>query len=163
MYGWLSNHVNYVNSCENTIKSIFELAGSTGMLKLTGNDLTFSLDELQTEYLKAEAVKNYWAERKQILEECLEYVNNETSTSDTLNQTRENLKAAKEAYNGACTAYEIQVDELERLGALIDEARTLLSSAQDNINNKYELLNKAKEAYSNQQTAYNGVSYSSRV
>ena len=44
-------------------------------------------DELTLEYLKAEALKEYWAEQKEILETCLDYINNETSTRSNRRKT----------------------------------------------------------------------------
>lgn len=165
LYSWLYSHVQYVKDCKEEIAQIFKYTGSIATIQIgkmededSSEKIEIYYDELTLEYLKAEALKEYWAEQKEILETCLDYINNKTSTSDTLEETKKQLEEAISVYNTAEAAYIAECEELEKKAKEILSAKENLKNKENEIAEKFEALNKARENYNAVLEAYNGVS-----
>lgn len=162
LYTWLYDHVKYVNTCKSEIKKIFKETGSTAAVEINkgegGTKTKVSYDELTLEYLKAEALKEYWAEQKEVLEDCVEYIKNKTSTSAPLEETERALQEAMAAYKAASKAYEDETKILQTKAEAVASGKTEVESKKEEIAEKFEELKEARTEYNSVLAIYNGVS-----
>ena len=114
------------------------------LYKLTGNVFTGeSITELGSEILKAQALVDYWQEEFDVLSKCVDYIKDDTSKVDSLQETNEKLKKANADYEKALKEYNDEIEELKAIENIISgkeeiKKETKLGNLVDQINKKYK-------------------------
>lgn len=162
LYTWYYDHIQYINKCNSAINEIVALTGNVSTITLPHEEgeesIQTAYDELTLELYKAEAVKKYWEEQKAILQECVDYIQNKTSTADTVQETQNQYKAAERLYKLAEEAYDAQVSRLTVFENAVTVAKGNLETARVAVLQAFNDLQKKQASYEEALSSYNGVS-----
>ena len=160
----------YYDQAVAAMTKLYQLTGSTlsrtyaaeSDMSSESNAISY-MDELENEVVKAQAVKTYWDAELAVAQAVVDYVNNETSSVDWQETSREKLNVAMKNYEAKKAAYDSAVESLEmqqqKVGALLQEAE----AAADNVQKALAALKEAQDTYRTAQNAYNSLSSMANV
>ena len=161
LYDWMYNQLVSVNKCKDTMNNIFQYTGGVSAGNIQIDDETSldpDYDELYVEYKKAEAEAAYWAEKEAILNYCIDYIDNKTSSTDSLEETSNKRAASLEAYEETLRIYTEKTIELDAQYNVVKQNNDTLVQAQTAIETALQELYTARDHYNEVLMSYNEVS-----
>ena len=137
---WKKSLAEYTAQAETEIVELYKKTGYA----LTGEN---SINELDVQLLKAEALKSYWAEELEVATALKNYITDKTSKVEIMTETEENLYSALNKYIEAQEKYQIALDELLLIENGINESMENIVIANSNIELAQTALNEAQKNF----------------
>ena len=137
---WRKSLAEYTAQAETEIVELYKKTGYA----LTGEN---SINELDVQLLKAEALKSYWAEELEVATALKNYITDKTSKVEIMTETEENLYSALNKYIEAQEKYQIALDELLLIENGINESMENIVIANSNIELAQTALNEAQKNF----------------
>ena len=137
---WRKSLAEYTAQAETEIVELYKKTGYA----LTGEN---SINELDVQLLKAEALKSYWAEELEVATALKNYITDKTSKVEIMAETEENLYSASNKYIEAQEKYQIALDELLLIEDGINESMENIVIANSNIELAQTALNEAQKNF----------------
>ncbi len=147
---WLDILNTYNDQADATQQKLKDALGATfgaeatdlrDVLKTGGDSAVAYLDEYQLELLRANAVQDYWTQKKAIADAVVAYAQDLSSGRQTEDQSQKAYDAAQQNYTARLDAYNQVMTQLKAGGADLAAARQALETAQqaaDDASTQYE-------------------------
>ncbi len=142
--GWFTFAENAEKKRKESVLQLYQISGTdSGVL----SEYTNTLD---TEYLKAQSVLEYWKQEQEVLEELNNYIKDNSSSVETMEETMKNLELCSEKYEEKIISYENAL-------ALIEKQAENLKSEQQKYQELNQLIEQKKLEVENARSEYQNL------
>jgi hypothetical protein len=157
LLSWFDTIDAYVDKADEATSELYAL---TGALSVHDDAYNGSIDG---EYVKAQSLVDYWARQKQISDKVMAYVENNTSSEDTIAETKSLMDDAQQKYLETVHAYQEQVGLLKEKEQLYKQHEDSIAVARNKMIEAQTELKNAQDAYTQTVQLYCMIDISSII